>query len=63
VIASRVTAQTVPSARRESMSGQTVKSEPTAADVARLVGAWLFVGVPLAWGIYATLQKAAQLFR
>lgn len=45
------------------MSGESVKPEPTATDVARLVGAWLFVGVPLAWGIYATLQKAAQLFR
>jgi hypothetical protein len=29
----------------------------------RLIVAWLVVTVPLAWGIYATLQKAGQLFR
>jgi len=34
-----------------------------ANDAVRLLGAWLVVGVPLAWGIYATLQKAALLFR
>ena len=25
--------------------------------------AWLLVGVPLLWGIWMTLQKAAALFR
>jgi len=24
---------------------------------------WLFVGLPLAWGIYHTVLQAAQLFR
>jgi hypothetical protein len=29
-----------------------------------LVGvAWLLVGVPLLWGVWMTLQKAAALFR
>jgi hypothetical protein len=28
----------------------------------RLVGAWLFVGVPLAYGIVMTVKKALPLF-
>jgi hypothetical protein len=24
---------------------------------------WIVVSIPLGWGVYATLQKAAQLFR
>jgi hypothetical protein len=24
---------------------------------------WVLVGIPLAWGIYITIQKAAVLFR
>jgi hypothetical protein len=24
---------------------------------------WLFVGIPLAWGVYVTLEKAFVLFR
>jgi hypothetical protein len=29
-----------------------------------LVGAaWLLVGIPLLWGVWMTLQKAAALFR
>ena len=27
-----------------------------------VVGAWLVVGVPLAWGVWITLQKAVILF-
>jgi len=30
---------------------------------ARIFVAWLFVGSPLAWGVYETLKKALQLFR
>jgi MFS family permease len=30
---------------------------------ALLVGAWLFVGIPLAWGVYITLDKAWVLFK
>jgi len=29
----------------------------------RLILAWLFVGVPLLWGVFQTLQKATALFR
>ena len=28
----------------------------------RLVGAWLFVGVPLAYGVVMTVKKALPLF-
>lgn len=28
----------------------------------RLLVAWLVVGLPLAWGVWNTLQKALQLF-
>jgi hypothetical protein len=30
---------------------------------ALVVLAWIAVGVPLAWGVFVTLQKAALLFR
>ena len=30
---------------------------------ALVVLAWLAVGLPLAWGVFVTLQKAALLFR
>ena len=29
---------------------------------AKLVGAWLFVGIPLAYGIIQTARRAAALF-
>ena len=28
-----------------------------------VAAAWLAVGLPLAWGVYKTLEKAALLFR
>jgi len=28
-----------------------------------VLAAWLFVGIPLAWGVWTTLQKAAVLFK
>lgn len=34
---------------------------PTPALVVALF--WLFVGLPLAWGIYHTVAQATQLFR
>jgi hypothetical protein len=30
---------------------------------ALVVAAWLLVGLPLLWGVWTTLQKAAALFR
>lgn len=29
---------------------------------ARLAAAWAFVGIPLAYGVFKTVQKAAALF-
>ena len=29
----------------------------------RIAFAWILVTIPLGWGVYATLQKAIQLFR
>jgi hypothetical protein len=29
----------------------------------KLVAAWLFVGIPLAWGVWVTLQNAIKLFQ
>jgi hypothetical protein len=39
-------------------------SEPPAkVPVLRLVLAWIFVGVPLVWGVVQTALKAAALFK
>ncbi len=29
---------------------------------AGILFAWLFVGIPLAWGVFQTIQKARNLF-
>jgi hypothetical protein len=29
----------------------------------KLVGAWLLVGLPLAWGVWQVFQKSLALFR
>lgn len=31
-------------------------------DYVRLLGSWLVVGIPLAWGIWETLKKSLALF-
>ncbi len=31
--------------------------------IIKLVIAWLWVGLPLAWGLYQTYEKALPLFR
>jgi hypothetical protein len=33
------------------------------ANAVKLAFAWLFVGIPLAWGIYKTLVNAVLLFQ
>lgn len=38
-------------------------TRPTPGNWAMVVIAWVLVGVPLAWGIYKTFEKAAVLFR
>ena len=32
------------------------------ATTAKLVVAWLWVGIPLAWGVWVTLNNALKLF-
>jgi hypothetical protein len=32
------------------------------ANTAKLVLAWLWVGIPLAWGVWVTLNNALKLF-
>lgn len=36
---------------------------PSASSWAAVTLAWILVGIPLAWGIYQTLQTAVKLFR
>jgi hypothetical protein len=36
---------------------------PSPSSWAAVVIAWTLVGIPLAWGIYQTLQTAVKLFR
>ena len=36
---------------------------PTDSNTTSLVLAWLWVGIPLAWGIAVTIQNAVKLFR
>ncbi len=33
------------------------------AEPALLAGAWLFVGIPLAWGVWNVFVKALDLFK
>jgi hypothetical protein len=37
--------------------------QPQPGQWAFVVAAWLLVGIPLLWGVWMTLQKAAALFR
>ncbi|MGH7701614.1 MAG: MFS transporter small subunit [Gemmatimonadales bacterium] len=36
---------------------------PSEGSWAMVAVAWVLVGVPLLWGVFMTLKKAAQLFR
>lgn len=40
-----------------------MNESPAKVPVLRLALAWIFVGVPLVWGITQTVLKAAALFR
>ena len=37
--------------------------KPRASSWVAVAIAWILVGIPLAWGIYKTLQTAVKLFR
>ncbi|SDU15606.1 hypothetical protein SAMN05444156_2296 [Verrucomicrobium sp. GAS474] len=35
---------------------------PHSVPAAAIALSWLFVGIPLAWGVYQTIQKSLALF-
>lgn len=43
--------------------GETRAVQPMAASWVAVVLAWIAVGVPMLWGVWMTLKKAAVLFR
>lgn len=45
------------------MTRQGSEPEPTPGHWGLVALAWLLVGIPLLWGVWTTLQKAAALFR
>ena len=51
------------------MNDVTDKERPAITDAApsqdgfKLVMSWLWVGIPLAWGIFATVVKSLALFK
>jgi len=44
------------------MSNASPSSNPPTQSVGLLIFAWLFVGVPLAWGVTQTIMKSMALF-
>jgi hypothetical protein len=40
-----------------------MSEEPPKVPIVRLILAWAFVGIPLAWGVYQTAVKVASLFK
>ncbi len=45
------------------MSHEEMQTTPSAGSWLMVGVAWVMVGVPLLWGIWTTLKKAAVLFR
>ena len=45
------------------MTGAESGEQPHSGQWALIIVAWLLVGIPLLWGVWMTLQKAAALFR
>ncbi len=44
------------------MTYQTAKSVTVKSRPLLVSGAWLFVGLPIAWGVFNTVKQATQLF-
>ena len=42
---------------------EATEPRPTAASWVAVAVAWALVGIPLCWGVYMTVRKAAPLFR
>ncbi len=47
--------------QQASDSGERPAAQPTPAMA--IVAFWLWVGLPLAWGVYCTLVQTVKLFR
>ncbi len=45
------------------MNPQPASAAPQASSTGALVFSWLFVGLPLAWGVTQTFLKALTLFK
>jgi hypothetical protein len=45
------------------MNQYSTSDEVKSTNPVLLVVFWLYVGIPLAWGIWSTLQKAMALFQ
>jgi hypothetical protein len=45
------------------MTTSTASIKPSSSSWVLVAVAWTLVGIPLAWGIYRTLQTAVKLFR
>jgi hypothetical protein len=43
--------------------GESIRLENAPARAIQVLLAWAVVSLPLAWGVYSTLKKAAQLFQ
>ena len=39
------------------------ESRSSGSQLAKLVGAWALVGIPLAWGVWQVFHKSLDLFR
>jgi hypothetical protein len=39
------------------------RNEGPATSAFLVIGAWIAVGIPMLWGVWMTLRKAALLFR
>jgi hypothetical protein len=51
--------------KERALSAATATSQPgllTRTPTWQVVAAWLAVGIPMAWGVWVTVQKAAILF-
>jgi hypothetical protein len=42
---------------------ETRENKLSGTTIALLIFAWLWVGIPLAWGVYQTYLKSVPLFR
>jgi hypothetical protein len=40
-----------------------LRPDSNAGNAPKLVGAWIFVGIPFAWGVVVTAQNALALFK